>query len=190
MGGHARVENGLVLDMLPFDRMSLDERPRLLTVGAGARWSHVIPLLDKKGLAVAVMQSNNDFTVGGSISVNCHGWQNDSPPIASSRVLPHRYGGWQVRQCSRKENSEPFRWPCGEYGLFGIILDVKLRAGAERILPRGGLSGKSLITPVGYEALTEPAARMSALAYGRICGLRSAFLEAPHHLAAQAGKNR
>src|SRR5437016_2315335 len=84
MGGHTIYPGGIVLNMLPFNRMSLDEKQRMLTVGAGARWSEIIPYLDHHGFAVAVMQSNDDFSVGGSLSVNCHGWQNDSPPISST----------------------------------------------------------------------------------------------------------
>ena len=79
------LSSGLrVNDMLPFNQMSLDSERRLLTVGAGARWADIVPFLDHQGLAVAVMQSNNDFTVGGSLSVNCHGRQHNSRPIAST----------------------------------------------------------------------------------------------------------
>ena len=74
MGGHTIYPNGIVLNMLPFNRMQLDSGQRLLHVGAGARWSEVIPYLDARGFFVAVMQSNNDFSIGGSLSVNCHGW--------------------------------------------------------------------------------------------------------------------
>ena len=84
MGGHTIYPDGVVLDMLPFNRMSLDAERRILTVGAGARWSEIVPYLDQRGFAVSVMQTNNDFSVGGSISVNCHGWQNDSQPICST----------------------------------------------------------------------------------------------------------
>ena len=128
MGGHTLYPGGLAVDMLPFNRMSLDVPRRLLAVGAGARWSEVIPFLDRYGLAVAVMQSNNDFTVGGSLSVNCHGWQHGSPPIASTvasfRLLT---ADGRVVHCSRTENPELFSLALGGYGLLGIILDVELR---------------------------------------------------------------
>src|SRR5262249_2458903 len=39
MGGHTMYPGGIVLDMLPFNRMKLDRRAKLLHVGAGARWS-------------------------------------------------------------------------------------------------------------------------------------------------------
>lgn len=127
MGGHALLPKAIVLDMLPFHRMSLDEPRRILTVGAGALWSQVIPYLDQRGFAVAVMQSNSDFSVGGSISVNCHGWQNDSPPIASTvRSFRLLKADGEIVRCSRSENAELFSLALGGYGLFGVILEVEL----------------------------------------------------------------
>jgi FAD/FMN-containing dehydrogenase len=128
MGGHTLYPGGLAVDMRPFNRMSLDASRRVLTVGAGARWLEVIPFLDRHGLAVAVMQSNNDFTVGGSLSVNCHGWQHGAPPIASTvesfRLLT---ADGRIVLCSRTENRELFSLALGGYGLLGIILDANLR---------------------------------------------------------------
>lgn len=128
MGGHTLYPRGLVLDMLPFNQMSLDAERELLTVGAGARWAEIIPYLDHRGFAVAVMQSNNDFTVGGSLSVNCHGWQHNSKPVAStveSFRLVNAAG--EILTCSRNENQELFSLVLGGYGLFGVILEVQLR---------------------------------------------------------------
>jgi len=128
MGGHTIYVNGIVLDMKGFHQMQFDSIHNTLTVGSGARWSEIIPYLDGYRKSVAVMQSKNSFTVGGSISVNCHGWQPNSPPIAStveSFRLIKADGG--MVNCSRTENSELFSLVLGGYGLFGVILDVKLR---------------------------------------------------------------
>jgi hypothetical protein len=128
MGGHTIYPDGLLIDMKSFNWMQLDSMRNLLTVGSGALWSSVIPYLDRYGRSVAVMQSNNSFSVGGSVSVNCHGWQPNSPPIAStveSFRLLNAEG--TVVTCSRKENAELFSLVLGGYGLFGIILDVQLR---------------------------------------------------------------
>ncbi len=127
MGGHTISPDGIVINMLPFNRMELDEDAYILHVQAGAKWSQIIPYLDVRGRSVAVMQSNNSFTVGGSLSVNCHGWQYGRPPIASTvrsfRLM--RADGTIVR-CSRRENEDLFSLALGGYGLFGIILDVEL----------------------------------------------------------------
>lgn len=128
MGGHTLARGGIVIDMRPWNRMSLGEQTGLLHVQAGALWSDVIAYLDARGRSVAVMQSNNSFTVGGSLGVNCHGWAYDRPPIASTvesfRLM--KADGSVVR-CSRTENAELFSLALGGYGLFGVILDADLR---------------------------------------------------------------
>lgn len=128
MGGHVIYPGGIVIDMLPFNRMELDGSNIVLRVQAGARWSEVIPFLNAHGLSVEVMQSNDDFSVGGSLSVNCHGWQFDRPPIdctvQSFRLM---LADGKIMRCSRTENRELFSLVLGGYGLFGIILDAELR---------------------------------------------------------------
>lgn len=127
MGGHVIAPDGMVIDMRPWRAMILDEETGLLAVGAGATWAEVLPYLDHLGRAVAVMQSNNSFSVGGSLSANCHGWQFGKPPIAST-VASFRImlADGSVRRCSRTENAELFSLALGGYGLFGIILDAVL----------------------------------------------------------------
>lgn len=128
MGGQTLYPKSLYLDMRPLAHMDLDPAAGILTVGAGATWDRIIPYLDARGFSVAVMQSNNSFSVGGSISVNCHGWQHNRPPIASTvesfRLIK---ADGEVVQCSRTENPELFSLVLGGYGLFGVILEVKLR---------------------------------------------------------------
>jgi FAD/FMN-containing dehydrogenase len=128
MGGHTIYPGGIAINMLPWNRMELDAERNILKVQAGALWKDVLAYLDRRGRSVAVMQSNNSFSVGGSISVNCHGWQYGRPPIASTvesfRLM--KADGTIVR-CSRSEQRELFSLVLGGYGLFGIILDIELR---------------------------------------------------------------
>jgi len=128
MGGHTIYPDGIVLDMKGFRYMELDSTEEYLLVGSGALWSDIIPYLDMYDRSVAVMQSNNSFSVGGSISVNCHGWQPNSPPIAST-VESFRLinADGKILTCSRSENAELFSLVLGGYGLFGVILDVQLK---------------------------------------------------------------
>jgi FAD/FMN-containing dehydrogenase len=128
MGGQTIAPGGIRVNMLPLRAMKLDEKTDLLHVDAGALWADVIPYLDRHGRSVEVMQSDNSFTVGGSMSVNCHGWQYGRPPIASTVESFHlmKADGTVVR-CSRTENKQLFSLALGGYGLFGIILDADLR---------------------------------------------------------------
>ena len=79
MGGHTIAPDGIVINMRPFRHMTLNDAKDRLHVQAGALWEEIIPYLDARGRSVAVMQSNNSFSVGGSISVNCHGRSNCQP---------------------------------------------------------------------------------------------------------------
>lgn len=128
MGGHTMYPDGIVLNMLSYNHISLNKEKNILSVGAGALWSDIIKYLDEHDKSVAVMQALSSFSVGGSISVNGHGWQTESPPIASSVIaftLMNHKG--EIVTCSRDENTELFRLVIGGYGLFGVILDVELR---------------------------------------------------------------
>ncbi|WP_300690103.1 FAD-binding oxidoreductase [Chryseobacterium sp.] len=128
MGGHTIYPNGILLNMLPYKHMELDEKTNILTIGSGALWEDAIRYLDKYGKSVSVMQAFSSFSVGGSISVNGHGWQKNLPPISSSVVsftLMDESG--KIINCSREENPELFKLVIGGYGLFGVILDIRLK---------------------------------------------------------------
>lgn len=131
MGGHTIAPDGIVIDMRPFRRLHYDATTEILSAGSGAIWHDILAYLDPLGRSVQVMQSNDSFTVGGSISVNCHGWQYGRPPIASTvesfRLMT---ADGAILNCSRQENTELFSLALGGYGLFGIILDVQLRTTA------------------------------------------------------------
>lgn len=128
MGGHTIYPNGILLNMLPYKHMELDEKTNILTIGSGALWEDAIKYLDKYGKSISVMQAFSSFSVGGSISVNGHGWQKNLPPISSSVIsftLMDESG--KIINCSREENPELFKLVIGGYGLFGVILDIRLK---------------------------------------------------------------
>jgi FAD/FMN-containing dehydrogenase len=168
-GGHTIAPDGIVINMLPFRAMSLDETNRILTVGAGARWSDVITYLNAHKLSVGVMQSNDTFSVGGSLSVNCHGWQLSRPPMVSTvesfRLMT---ADGSIQTCSRTENPELFSLAAGGYGLFGVILDVRLRVVPnERYrVARYCLNAESYEAEFQERALKPGDAQM---AFGRLC---------------------
>jgi FAD/FMN-containing dehydrogenase len=128
MGGHTMYTNGIVLNMRPYKEMQIDTLNNILTIGSGALWEDAINYLDKYHKSVAVMQAFSSFSIGGSVSVNGHGWQKNSPPISSSIIsfTLMNYNG-EILNCSRTENKKLFSLVIGGYGLFGIILDVKLK---------------------------------------------------------------
>lgn len=177
MGGHTIYPGGISIDTLPLDAMWLDEERDLLHVQAGATWKQVIAMLDAHGRSVAIMQSNNSFSVGGSVSVNCHGWQYGQPPIASSvRGLRLMKADGAIVRCSREENPELFSLALGGYGLFGIILEVELE-----VVPNRRYRIEQIAVPTHRaletfdgEVRSDPAV---AMAYARLCITPGRFLE-------------
>lgn len=176
MGGHTIAADGVVIDMTGFRSMELDAERDVLRVDCGARWSEVLRTLDAHGRSVAVMQSNDSFTVGGSLSVDCHGWQHGSPPIASS-VLAFRIllADGQLLECSREENAELFSLALGGYGLFGVIVDADLR-----VVPNELYHGESVVVAtadLGARFLAAAADPEVGMAIGRVSIRRDALFE-------------
>jgi decaprenylphospho-beta-D-ribofuranose 2-oxidase len=129
MGGQSLYPNAIALDMRHYNRLvSIDAERKLVTVESGMTWRELQEYLNLNGLAVTVMQGPNVFTVGGSISVNAHGWDMRNGPTAATVESFHiMTADGSVRLCSRTANPELFRLALGGYGLFGVILDVTLR---------------------------------------------------------------
>ncbi|MCZ4092825.1 FAD-binding oxidoreductase [Sinorhizobium psoraleae] len=126
MGGQSLARDGTALT-LDQHWLEADTAARTYRVAAGTRWSTVIAKLDAFGFSPAVMQSNNDFGVASTFSVNAHGWpvpfSGCGSTVRSFRML--LADGSNVH-CSRIENAELFNHAMGGYGLFGVITEVEL----------------------------------------------------------------
>src|SRR5262245_24211356 len=74
MGGQTASPGSLHIDMRTLNQV-VWFRPmdRTMRVQAGIRWCDIQKFVDPHGLAVKIMQTYANFTVGGSLSVNCHG---------------------------------------------------------------------------------------------------------------------
>lgn len=126
-GGQTFYRDNLVLDLSEFDAVTVRPEERVVVAQAGATWAKVQEKLNLYGLSVDVMQRSNIFTVGGSLGVNAHGDNADSPPIASTvRSLRVLLADGTVVQASRAENAELFSLVLGGYGLLGVILEAEL----------------------------------------------------------------
>lgn len=125
-GGQTLYPNGILLDMRGYDQiLSFDPAAKRLTVQSGATWAEIQEVINPHGLALKVSQSQNIFTVGGSLSVNAHGLDirhgGITDQVESFRLL--RADG-RIVNVSRTENRELFDLALGGYGLFGVIVDV------------------------------------------------------------------
>lgn len=102
-------------------------KDRLLTVQAGSIWDKIQRYLDKLNLSVSEMQSYNNFSVGGSISVNCHGrgmqYGTLVDTIKSMKVVT---SDGKLIYTDRKINPLLFKSIIGGYGGIAIVVEVTL----------------------------------------------------------------
>ncbi|PED71291.1 FAD-binding oxidoreductase [Bacillus pseudomycoides] len=128
-GGQTYYPNGTVLDMKGYNKiLEFDPEKKRIRVQSGVTWDDIQKKVNPYGLAVQVMQSQNIFTVGGSLSVNVHGrdirHEALIETVESFRLL---MADGTVKNVSREENADLFPYVIGGYGLFGVILDVTLK---------------------------------------------------------------
>ena len=146
------------------------------TVAAGARWRQVVAALDPLGLSPAVMQSNHDFGVGATLSVNAHGWPVPYGPFgATVRAARVMLASGDLVTCSRTEHPELFALVMGGYGLLGVIVDLDV-AMTENVLlaPTYERLAASAIGPRLAAVVTQDAA--VRMAYGRLAVDAARFL--------------
>lgn len=175
MGGQSLPRHGIATS-LTAPKCEPDTAARIYRVRSGTRWSHVIRSLDPLGCSVAVMQSNSDFSVGGTLSVNAHSWPVPYGPFGTTvRALRLMLADGAVVTCSRTENAELFSHVIGGYGLFGIVLDADLEM-AENVLlastfermPAARVAERFMV------AVRDPSVRM---AYARLSVATRGFME-------------
>ena len=142
-----------------------------ISVRAGTTWRQLREVLKPTGYRVAIHQSYDVFTVGGSISVNAHGrsvhaqYSTVCDTVKSLRIVSaegqiivaHRLG----------PNQQLFRLACGGYGLLGVISEVELSLVPEKttiVHPARVLSGQEFTTflPLRMQELFSSEAANSA----------------------------
>ena len=145
MGGQQFLTGGTLLDTrLLASVLDFDASSGLVEVEAGIQWPALIESLIERQAestrqwGIRQKQTGADaFTLGGSISANCHGRGLRLPPIAAdvdSFQLVLVDG--TLLNCSRSEHPELFSLAIGGYGLFGAIYSVTLRLAPRRKLER------------------------------------------------------
>ncbi len=127
MGGQSMARGGTTLSLTD-DWVAIDSSAMTYRCGGGTRWSTVIRQLDAQGFSPAVMQSNNDFGVASTYSVNAHGWPVPFSGCGSTvKSLRMMLADGSLITCSRSENADIFRAAMGGYGLFGVITELEMQ---------------------------------------------------------------
>ena len=128
MGGQTASAGSLHFDMRTLNRIvGFSPHERTIRVQAGVRWCDIQRFVDPHGLAVKIMQTYANFTVGGALGVNCHGrYVGLGPLVLSVRAIRMVLHDGTVIDASRSENAELFFGAIGGYGALGVVVEVEL----------------------------------------------------------------
>jgi FAD/FMN-containing dehydrogenase len=174
MGGQSLTRDGFAAS-LAVPTVEPDTARRIYRVRAGTRWRDVIAALDPLGFSPMVTQSNHDFSVGGTLCVNAHGWPVPYGPFGGTlRAFRLMLADGTVLTCSRGENAELFGLALGGYGLFGILIDAELDM-ADNVL----LGARHEVMPAAQFAARFTAVAREQdvrMAYGRLSVARENYL--------------
>lgn len=127
-GGQIAYPQGIVVDITNLNKIIyLDIAAQEITVEAGITWAAIQKSITPHKLSVKVMQSYNDFTVGGSLSVNVHGRDiHYGPLIDTVKSIEILLADGSVQTASRTKNPDLFAGAIGGYGALGIITKATL----------------------------------------------------------------
>ncbi|MCB1066853.1 MAG: FAD-binding protein [Simkania sp.] len=118
-------EEDLLIHFDALNQVTIDPASRIARVGAGALWSDVQAAANEHGLAVKVMQASNVFSIGGSLSINCHGWDHKAGTLKETvHSLLIVNGEGEIQRLFPED--ELFDLVIGGLGGFGAILEAEL----------------------------------------------------------------
>jgi uncharacterized membrane protein YhaH (DUF805 family) len=128
MGGQTACPGSLHLDLRGVNRViEFSAAEKWIRVQAGIRWCDIQRHIDPHGLSVKIMQTYANFTVGGALSVNCHGrYVGLGPVILSVRWIRVLLMDGTLVRASATENPEIFFGAIGGYSAIGIIVEAEL----------------------------------------------------------------
>lgn len=170
-GGHTMLAGAPMLLTEPLDGIvALDTSAKTITVQAGATWNTLHHALHPHGLTTIVQQSSAHFTVGGSLSVNCHGRDPRQGPVSSTvHAIQVLLAHGETVNASRQENADLFAAVLGGYGGCGFVTQATLAVCDNLVLKRQAVLGMSI------QAYTE--LLQARLAHGRWPDLHFAWLD-------------
>jgi len=129
MGGQTSSPDCTLVDMRRMNRiLEVNPTEKTVRVEPGARWCDIQRAIDDHDLSIQVMQTYANFTVGGSLSVNCHGrYIGLGPLILSVKSLKLMLADGSEHAASPDENSQFFYGVVGCYGALGIVTEITLQ---------------------------------------------------------------
>lgn len=138
MGGQTASPGSVHLDLRSLAGIvRFDPDARTIRVRAGTRWCDLQRFLDPHGLSVKIMQTYANFTVGGSLSVNCHGrYIGLGPVIMSVREITVVMADGALRTASPTHDPKLFYAVIGGYNAVAVIVEAELELAENERLER------------------------------------------------------
>ncbi len=127
-GGQIAYPESLHVDMRHYNKViSINTASNEIRVQAGATWRQIEEALEPYNLAIRIMQTYSNFTVGGSLSVNVHGrYIGEGALVRSVRSIQMVLADGSVVEASPDQHADIFYGAIGGYGGLGIITEATL----------------------------------------------------------------
>ena len=128
MGGQTASSHSLHIDMRKLNKvLDFSAQEKTIKVQSGIRWCDIQHHIDQHNLSIKIMQTYANFTVGGSLSVNCHGrYIGLGPVILSVKSLDVILANGELLHTSPTVKPEIFYACVGCYNAIGVIVNVEL----------------------------------------------------------------
>jgi len=115
------------ISTLKLKDVSLDEKARTVTVGAGIRYGDLAVLLDAKGYALHNMASLPHISVGGACSTGTHGSGIANGNLSTAvRALEFVAADGSVHWLSREKDGDKFAGAVVGLGALGVVTHMTL----------------------------------------------------------------
>jgi FAD/FMN-containing dehydrogenase/uncharacterized membrane protein YhaH (DUF805 family) len=126
MGGQTASNGTTHIDMRQLNKViAFSAEDKTIKVEAGIRWCDIQKYVDSHNLSVKIMQTYANFTVGGALSVNCHGrYIGEGAVILSVKDIEVILANGDLTFCSPTINSELFFACVGCYNAVGVLATV------------------------------------------------------------------
>lgn len=128
MGGQTASPNSIHIDMRGLNNvLEFSPETKTIKVQAGIRWCDIQHYVNHKNLSVKIMQTYANFTVGGALSVNCHGrYIGLGAVILSVKSLDVVLADGQLVHTSPTIQPQLFYACVGCYNAVAVIAQVEL----------------------------------------------------------------
>lgn len=128
MGGQTASPHCIHIDMRRLNKViEFSPEMKIIKVQAGIRWCDIQHHVDQHNLSIKIMQTYANFTIGGALSVNCHGrYIGLGAVILSIKSLDVILANGEMVHTSPTEKPELFFACVGCYNAVAVIANVEL----------------------------------------------------------------